>query len=247
VSTLALFLLVAGAQFAFHAFRWLRRRAEDREIRDVLEKLHAQDEARRKTFKFPMPPADPRDIAGWDAYWEVELETGGLHTRFGDVLIAHWDTPGLLATRGVRTVLCVGNGLSAEAASLAGKGFDVTALDVSPLAIRTAEQGWKTSDVNDTLRFVCGDLFDATACPGPFDAVIERCTLQLYSPDERTLGLERLTGRLAQRGLFVSHVHMGGWRPGQPREHYARPWLAAHGFREDPGAERMCRLTLMTG
>src|SRR6476646_533372 len=67
VSTVAPFLVYAGVQLAVHTFRWLRRRAEDREIRETLENVYAAGEAekeeRRKRFQIPTPPVDPRDVA----------------------------------------------------------------------------------------------------------------------------------------------------------------------------------------
>jgi hypothetical protein len=90
------------------------------------------------------------------------------------------------------------------------------------------------------LSFVTGDLLEPNVCPGPFDVVIERRTLQLFPPDEQISGCDRLVGRLAQRGLFVSHEHQGGWRPGQARTHHAERWLRSKGFvvRSGAGDER---------
>jgi len=52
--------------------------------------------------------------------------------------------PGLaerVLTRGVKTVLCVGNGLSAEAHVLVTWGFDVTVLDLSLTAPEMYSRG----------------------------------------------------------------------------------------------------------
>ena len=75
-----------------------------------------------------------------------------------------------------------------------------------------------------------GDLFDPCAAPGPFDVVIERRTLQLFNEAEFQRAIEAVTARLAPRGIFVSHAHLGAWKPGQPRNHKAGPWLRAHEF-----------------
>jgi hypothetical protein len=100
-----------------------------------------------------------------------------------------------------------------------------------------------------TLTFVTGDLMDPDVCPGPFDVVIERRTLQLFPATEQMEGLERLIARLGTPGLFVSHQHLGCWRPGDSREHYARARLVSHRF--DLGhttfAPRLARLVFSTG
>jgi hypothetical protein len=45
-----------------------------------------------------------------------------------------------MRANGLRTVLCVGNGISQEPKALARAGFAVTALDLSPLATDVAER-----------------------------------------------------------------------------------------------------------
>lgn len=81
-----------------------------------------------------------------------------------------------------------------------------------------------------TLSFVTGDLCDGSLCPGPYDVVVERRTVQLFPEAERIPALEKLVARLSERGLFVTHQHYGGWRPGEHRTHYADAWLRAHDF-----------------
>jgi hypothetical protein len=81
-----------------------------------------------------------------------------------------------------------------------------------------------------SARFVTGDLTDPEVCPGPFDVVIERRTLQLFPEEEQLVALDRLVARLSSRGAFVSQQHEGRWRPGDDRTHYAEVWLASRGF-----------------
>jgi hypothetical protein len=80
------------------------------------------------------------------------------------------------------------------------------------------------------LAFVTGDLMDPNVCPGPFDVVIERRTVQLFPKHEQISALDHLIGRLAERGVFVSQEHQGRWRPGEPRAHHAEAWLRSRGF-----------------
>ncbi|MGH9309188.1 MAG: hypothetical protein ACRD1U_07430 [Vicinamibacterales bacterium] len=81
-----------------------------------------------------------------------------------------------------------------------------------------------------SLASVTGDLIDPAICPGPFDAVIERRTVQLFPEVEREVALDRLASRLGARGLFVSHFHDGCGGPGRWRPHYATGWVASRGF-----------------
>jgi hypothetical protein len=81
-----------------------------------------------------------------------------------------------------------------------------------------------------SLAFVTGDLTDPDVCPGPFDVVIERRTVQLFEGAAQIEALERLVARLGDRAILVSQQHSGGWRPHEPRTHFAKAWLRARGF-----------------
>jgi hypothetical protein len=124
---------------------------------------------------------------------------------------------------------------------------------VQPKGLHDSEDGPRKD--GGTLSFVTGDLMDAAICPGPFDAIIERRTVQLFPLEEQVPALERLSARLSDRGVFVSHQHNGGWRRDQPRNHYAEPWLVANGFvlcpRRNRGIwdapARLARLMYSTG
>lgn len=106
-----------------------------------------------------------------------------------------------------------------------------------------------------SLSFATGDLLDPEACPGPFDVVIERRTVQLLPEADRLLALDRLVARLPNRGVFVSHQHAGGWKPGDDRTHYAKAWLSSRGFvmhsgttiRQSGEAARLAWLMFSTG
>ena len=218
------------------------------------------------------PPGDVHSAAGWDSYWRAHIRVGLMEQGFSDMMSSDPDLPALLLERGVRTILCVGNGLSTEAFSLALFGFEVTALDISAVPAELLAGQWRDpqhplhtipgftideanvvrftetgpietehgprmhrGDVNmyrggGSLKSVTGDLVNEAVCPGPFDVVIERRTLQLFPPEERIHGLERLVARLASRGMFISQQHSGAWRPGQPSTHYAEEWLSSAGF-----------------
>jgi hypothetical protein len=226
------------------------------------------------------PPRDVHDPGAWDVYWRNHLSVGPMEQGFSDMMSSDPELPGLLARRRARTILCAGNGFSAEALSLTLFGFNVTALDISTVpsemiasALRQPEHpvhgipGFSIDDTNvvsfnhagtiepercppihrsanhsprggGTLSFVTGDLVNPEVCPGPFDVVIERRTVQLFPPEERIPAVQRLVARLGDRGVFVSQQHAGGWRPGEPRTHYAEDWLRSEGFVMRSGSDR---------
>jgi hypothetical protein len=70
----------------------------------------------------------------------------------------------------LRSILCVGAGISGEPHALAAAGFD---------AMVPSEflEG----------RTVAGDLRDVTICPGPYDVIIERKTLQLFAEHRQSV------------------------------------------------------------
>ena len=200
------------------------------------------------------PPADLHSDAGWDLFWQTRLDHR-LVLRVERALDAgfcrqqRWALVETMRRNGWRSVLCVGNGFSAEAPALADAGFAVTVLDRSPVVVAVVPTmvpsadasaaffGQKATSPGGSLECVHGDLFDSHACPGPFEVVIERRTLQLWCGSDGVVeggecdrGLAAVTARLADPGLFVSHQHLSTWRPGQSRDHFADQWLRDRGF-----------------
>jgi len=90
-----------------------------------------------------LPPRDVHDRAGWDRYWKAQLGVGCFEQGFNDMMSSDPHLVGLLRGRGARTILCVGNGLSGEAPSLALHGFDVIALDISAVPAESHRTKWE--------------------------------------------------------------------------------------------------------
>jgi SAM-dependent methyltransferase len=139
-------------------------------------------------------------------------------------------------------VLCVGNGISQEPRALAWAGFDVTALDLSPYATEVAREATPPAEslarlvdgrpggLNGNLKFVAGNLCDTDCCPGPYDVIIERLTLQLFSDEYKPRAMEAVANRLASPGIFFSQSHHGGWKPPAPRVHWNESWFRRAGW-----------------
>jgi SAM-dependent methyltransferase len=66
----------------------------------------------------------------------------------------------------------LGCGTGTNAVLLARRGFDVTAVDVSPLAIERARQ--RAADAGVRVRFLAADLVNAAALGGPFYFFFDR-------------------------------------------------------------------------
>ena len=185
-----------------------------------------------------LPPDDPRDARGWDAFWRGQIarrsENGWFFFEIAPRVVD------ALAAAGLRTILDVGCGLSMEPAGFAWAGFAVTGLDLSAVAIQHAQARGFTAD--DAVRMFgdaavelqrphgqieryVGDILAPGVCPGPFDVIIMRRTLQYYEAELPAM-LECLLGRLATPGLLIIHSH-NAWGFSSP----VASALRARGFR----------------
>lgn len=228
-------------------------------------------------------PQDMHDRAAWDTYWDNQLSVGTIQQGFSDRMSSSERLPGLLASRGARTILCAGNGLSTEPISLALMGFEVTALDISAVPAQAFANALQDPghafrqipgfDLHDgilrftgtgpidpgqcpdihrsddypprrggSLQFTTGDLTDPTICPGPYDVVIQRRTLQLFPKDEQFMALERLVGRLGTPGTLVTHRHAASLQALSAGAPPMADWLISLGFVLDgPSDAEQCR------
>lgn len=207
------------------------------------------------------PPCALDDPAPWDRYWADQLRHGV--AGFTDLFCNDGDLVDAMDANGLETVLCIGSGVSLEPHALARCGFRVTAMDLSPFAIRVAGQAKPTDEVlsrlvdsrpprpGGSLDFVVGDLLDETCCPGPYDVVIERRTLQLFPKPQRATAMTSTANRLASRGIFSSHYHNGGWRPPEPQIHALESWFVGEGWEswqpDTPISGRVSWLFMSTG
>jgi hypothetical protein len=185
------------------------------------------------------PPEDMHAAGPWDGFWraQIEHEVAG----FTDLCVDDRPLLQVCEARGFTTVLCIGAGLSFEPHALAAGGLAVTVLDISPFVVE-AVGGLSLPDEayerfldaaqkrpGGSVRCVAGDLTDRSVCPGPFDLVVERRTLQLFR-GERRAALEAVAARMAPKGVLFTQSHNGAWRPGQPCEHHLETLFGKCGF-----------------
>jgi Methyltransferase domain len=195
----------------------------------------------------------------WDEWWRARLSKDGSSDTFpllpapllGGIDVANRDDllVTVMAEYGLRTVLCAGNGVSQEPRALAAAGFEVTTLDISPVAVRFAEAFHdypqrlnrfvhpQQHRPGGHVEFVVGDLLDITMCPGPFDVVIERRTVERFPQDKRGAALLALSGRLSKIGIFLSLCFDDNFPPEQGLSqhetrlfHASESWFREHGW-----------------
>ncbi|HLG75920.1 MAG TPA: class I SAM-dependent methyltransferase [Ktedonobacteraceae bacterium] len=99
-----------------------------------------------------------------------------------------------------RRALVVGCGLGDDAEDLAGRGFVVTAFDVSPTAIAWCQRRFPASSVN----YQVADLFNApSAWQQAFDLVQEIYTIQALPVTMRRQAIEHIASFVAPDGQLL--------------------------------------------
>jgi hypothetical protein len=76
-------------------------------------------------FSWLFPPRTLVDPAAWDQYWHDQVSHGV--AGFVHMFCEDGELVDAMRANGMKTVLCVGNGISQEPRALAWAGFDVTA------------------------------------------------------------------------------------------------------------------------
>lgn len=148
---------------------------------------------------------DPAVQAEWDA---VYAERGQLWSgRPNGALVAE------VADLPPGRVLDVGCGEGADAVWLAGRGWDVTALEVSGVALERA--AGHARDAGVTVRWVHAGLAEADLPPASFDLVSAQYPALLRTPDAAA---ERaLLAAVAPGGVLLL-VHHAGMETHQPED-----------------------------
>jgi SAM-dependent methyltransferase len=99
-----------------------------------------------------------------------------------------------------RPALVVGCGLGEDAEYVAGSGFQVTAFDISPTAIRGARERFPSSTVN----YMVADLLEPPATwAGAFDLVVESFTVQAMPLSVRPTAIAHVGQLVAPGGELI--------------------------------------------
>jgi len=111
--------------------------------------------------------------------------------------------------------LDIGCGTGTNALWLAGRGFDVLGVDVSPLAVERARAKAAAASSN-RCRFEVLDFLAADPPGGPFRFVFDRGCFHTFDEEElRTRFAARVAALLAPGGLWLSVI---GSTEGPPRD-----------------------------
>jgi 2-polyprenyl-3-methyl-5-hydroxy-6-metoxy-1,4-benzoquinol methylase len=137
----------------------------------------------------PPPLAHPDKRAVFDHYWETrELSSADLRTRLRIAIVEKF----LERTGG--TLLDVGCGRGAAAANFAELGFNVAAVDISPLAVRWTELQ------HPTIKAAVLDL-ETEPLKGTYDTIL--CLEMLQQVRDPVAVLSRLRDALAPGGALI--------------------------------------------
>jgi len=205
-----------------------------------------------KTLLRVKASATQRGSKFWDEWWNDKISMGLINHylypmleaplvkcsgAFVDVANSDELLINVMLDNGLARILCAGNGLSQEPRALARAGFDVTALDISPATSERAKaHQWDPNRFNyfcppgaerpgGRLEFVVGNLLELTVCPGPYDVIIERRTVQTFPAQERPSVLKALADRLANPGIFLSLCNDGSYFTTKQVFHASEAWF----------------------
>jgi hypothetical protein len=174
------------------------------------------------------PPADWRDVDGWNAYWQTNIEQTRpdlllvFDIRPVDAVLVPRDLERLMRRKRT-SVLVVGNGITLIPRMFCHAGFQTVALDISSVATEFARRYEPTREdwrllfqldgkgavgdfVKDfarpggTVEYICGDLFEQDVTPGPFDVIWSSRSLQGFNDEDLELAIGRLDARLHSNG-----------------------------------------------
>ncbi|MEV5378349.1 class I SAM-dependent methyltransferase [Streptomyces nondiastaticus] len=164
-----------------------------RTIEDVLKLLDglfaSESEAGR------LATGDGKDF--WDRFYADRSRQVPFFAAKPDENLAAYLDQGLIAPG---RALDLGCGPGRNALYLASHGFEVDAVDLSPVAVAWAEDRAREAGVD--VRFLCGDAFAlaATDLSGPYDLVVDSGCLHHLPPHRRVSYLDLLDRLLTPGG-----------------------------------------------
>ena len=153
---------------------------------------------------------------GWNM-WEKRYQSGETGWDRGDVspAVEVWKQQ---VHPNQRRLLIPGCGYGHEVVYFAQQGYDVTALDIAPSAIRHLKAAIrKKIDVGKRMNVhpLCVDLFDWEP-EAPFDAIYEQTCLCAIQPNQRMEYERRLSRWITPGGLLLALFMQTGLEGGPP-------------------------------
>ncbi|WP_327404452.1 class I SAM-dependent methyltransferase [Streptomyces sp. NBC_01288] len=160
------------------------------------------------------PEADrwsSRGASWWDGFYaDRDKPVPFFVAKPDENLVGYFDL-GLIGGGGRARALDLGCGPGRNAIQLAGRGFDVDGVDLSPTAVVWAEERAREAGVGGgegegpQVRFHCGDVFALapTELPGPYDLVYDSGCFHHLPPHRRISYLALLDQVLAPGGYFA--------------------------------------------
>jgi cyclopropane fatty-acyl-phospholipid synthase-like methyltransferase len=116
-------------------------------------------------------------------------------------------------------VLDIGSGPGTQAIELARRGFETTALDISPAAVENARA--RARDEGVKVRFLHGDILK-TRLIGKFDLIVDRGCFHILAPERREKYVKTVTRLLKKRGYLLLKTFSHKEPPG-PGPYRLRP------------------------
>lgn len=98
--------------------------------------------------------------------------------------------------------LDIGCGSGTQSVLLVEHGLDVVGVDLSPAAIRLAQQRFRSRSAKQHGRFICGDITELRDIGEPFDVILDRgCYHDARLND--LAGYQKALGHLTRRGTIM--------------------------------------------
>ncbi|MFJ8658432.1 class I SAM-dependent methyltransferase [Streptomyces sp. NPDC093795] len=144
----------------------------------------------------------------WDGFYADRDKPVPFFVAKPDENLVSYVERGLLPTAGGRA-LDLGCGPGRNSLYLASLGYDVDAVDLSPTAIRWAEERARDAGVTN-IRFTCGDAFKGAAPDGPYDLIYDSGCFHHLPPHRRVSHLALLHRALAPGGHFALTAFAAG-------------------------------------
>lgn len=144
----------------------------------------------------------------WDRFYADRDKPVPFFVAKPDENLVSYVERGLLPAGG--RVLDLGCGPGRNSLYLASLGYEVDAVDLSATAIRWAEERAREAGAAESVRFVCGDAFTATALEGPYDLVYDSGCFHHLPPHRRVSYLALLDRVLAPGGHFALTAFAAG-------------------------------------